>query len=164
MINLKYFFIAVFVTSLFSMQSFAQMKEDAANVKKQMEKWNASFDDAFSKGDAKGMTKGYATDAIIFPPNAPAAKGSDAIQKVWQGYIDMGKGIVKLDIVKMEVFGNIAVSYHTYKLEIKMKGGNVLKDNGKSLVVHKEQKDGSWLIIYDAWNSNLPLPVSNNQK
>lgn len=163
--NLKYFFIAVFAISLFSMQAFAQKKQDVEKVKKQIEKMNASFDESASKGDAKGMTKGYSSDAILYPPNSPEAKGSDAGAKVWQSYLDMGKAVVKIDNVKIISFsGNTAVATHTYQLEITMKDGKVIKDNGKGLAVYKEQKDGSWLITNDMWNSNLPVPGSTEKK
>ena len=46
--------------------------------------------------------------------------------------------------------------------EVTTKDGKVIKDNGtsSSRTVYKEQKDGSWLITNDIWNSNLPLPAS----
>lgn len=117
--------------------------------------------EAFSKGDAKAMTKDYAVDAIVLPPNTPEVKGSDAIIKLWQGFIDMGKGVLKLNTVKTSVFGNAAATYHTYNLEVKMKDGQVIKDNGRSVVVYEKQKDGKWLIIYDIWNSSVSLSENN---
>ena len=159
--NIKYFFIGIFVVSLFSMQIFAQKKQDVEKVKMQIEKMNASFDESASKGDAKAMTKGYAADAILYPPNSPEAKGMDAGAKVWQSYLDLGKTVVKIDNVKIISFsGNTVVASHTYQYEVTTKDGKVIKDNGKSLTVYKEQKDGSWLITNDIWNSNLPLPAS----
>lgn len=159
--NIKYFFFAVFTFSLFLMQSFAQNEQDVEKVKQQIEKSNSSFMEAFSKGDAKAMTKDYAVDAIVLPPNTPEVKGTDAIIKLWQGFIDMGKGVLKLNTVKTSVFGNAAATYHTYNLEVKMKDGQVIKDNGRSVVVYEKQKDGKWLIIYDIWNSSVPLSENN---
>ena len=162
--NIKYFFIVFFAFSLFSMPSFAQNEQDVEKVKQQIEKSNSSFMEAFSKGDAKAMTKGYAMDAIVLPPNMPEIKGSDAIVKLWQGFIDMGKGVLKLNTVKINVFGNAATTYHTYNLEVNMKDGQVIKDNGRSVVVYEKQKNGDWLIIYDIWNSSVPIPENNDEK
>ena len=162
--NIKYFFIVFFAFSLFSMPSFAQNEQDVEKVKQQIEKSNSGFMEAFSEGDAKAMTNGYAKDAIVLPPNMPEIKGSDAIVKLWQGFIDMGKGVLKLNTVKINVFGNAATTYHTYNLEVNMKDGQVIKDNGRSVVVYEKQKNGDWLIIYDIWNSSVPIPENNDEK
>ena len=111
----------------------------------------------FNNGDATAATEDYAVDAIVLPPNAPEVEGKDAIIKLWQSFIDLGKATVKLSTVNTDVFGNIAVNHQTYQFEATMEDGQVIKDNGKSIVVYKEQKDGSWLIIYDMWNSNFPV-------
>ncbi len=159
--NLKYLFVAIFIASLFSMQIFGQIKQDVESVKAQIEKLRTNFIEAFNKGDAKAMTKGNAENVIIFPPNAREVKGNEAAEKLWQGFIDMGKGVINLKTIKVNVFENVAVEYETYQLEITMKDNKVIKDNGKSLIVFEKQKDGNWLRIYDTWNSSLPLPTGN---
>ncbi len=98
--NIKYFFIAVFAFPLLSMPSFAQNEQDVENVKQQIEKSNSGFMEAFSEGDAKAMTNGYAKDAIVLPPNMSEIKRGDAIEKLWQGFIDMSKNVLKLNPVK----------------------------------------------------------------
>ena len=45
-----------------------------------------------------------------------------------------------------------------------MKDGQVIKDNGRSVVVYEKQKNGDWLIIYDIWNTSVPLPENNDEK
>jgi ketosteroid isomerase-like protein len=162
--NIKCFFIAVFIVSLFSMQSFAQNKQDVESAKAQIEKLRTNFIEAFNKGDAQAMTKGNAENLIVFPPNAPEVKGSEAVAKLWQSFIDMGKGVINLKTIKVNVSGNLAVEYETYELEITTKENKVVKDNGISLIVFEKQKDGNWLRIYDTWNSSLPLPTSKEMK
>ena len=155
--NIKYFFIGVIVVSLFLIQSCTQKTQDVENVKKQIEEKQTSFMENFNNGDATAATEDYAVDAIVSPPNAPEVRGKEAIEKLWQSFIDLGKATVKLSTVNTDVFGNIAVNHQTYQFEATMEDGQVIKDNGKSIVVYKEQKDGSWLIIYDMWNSNFPV-------
>ena len=158
--NIKYFFIGIFVVSLFSMQIFAQKKQDVEKVKKQIQEEQTSFMESFNNGDAKAATKYYTMNAIVSPPNAPEAKGKEAIEKLWQSFISMGKATVKLNTVNTVVSGKLAVVYQAYQFEATMGDGQATKDNGKSVVVYEEQKDGSWLITNDIWNSNLPLPAS----
>lgn len=159
--NIKYFFVGVFVVSLFALESCAQKTQDVEKVKKQIEEEQTSFMENFNNGDAKGSGEYYTMDAIVAPPNAPEVKGKEAIEKLWQSFIDLGKASVKLNIVNTVVSGKLAVVYQTYQFEAAMKNGQEIKDNGKSVVVYEEQEDGSWLIIYDTWNSDLPLPTSN---
>jgi len=45
-----------------------------------------------------------------------------------------------------------------------MKNGQVIKDNGRSVVVYEKQKKGDRLIIYDIWNSSVVLPENNDEK
>jgi ketosteroid isomerase-like protein len=160
--NLKYFFIMIFFFSFFSIHNSAQSMKSNENVKQELEKAKTNFMDGFKEGNAKKMAQGYTLDARALPPNAPEAKGKEAITKLWQGLIDLGKGTVKVGTVSTDIAGNFAIEHHTYQLEIKMKNGNLYKDSGKSLVVYKKQNDGHWLIKTEIWNSDLPVP--DNQK
>jgi len=158
--NIKYFFIVVLAISLFALQSCTQKTQDVEKVKKQIEEEQTNFMESFNYGDAKAATKYYTTDAIVAPPNAPEVKGQEAIEKLWQSFISMGKATVKLNTVNTVVSGKLAVVYQAYQFEVTMGDGQAIKDNGKSVVVYEEQVDGNWLIINDMWNSNLPLPAS----
>lgn len=159
--NLKYFFIVVFGVSLFSMQSCTQMTQDVESVKKQIEEKQEGFMGNFNNGNAKASTKEYTVDAIVAPPHTSEVKGKEAIEKLWQSYIDMGKATVKLQTVNTDVSENIAVVYQKFQFEAILPDGQVIKDNGKSIVVYEKQEAGNWLIKYDIWNSDLPLSSMN---
>lgn len=156
---MKYFFILFVVFSLFSIQGFTQEKQDTDSAREQIEKWEASLSENFKKGDAIAMAEGYSMDAIVFPPNAPEIKGREAITKLWQGMLSMGKIDIKFNTDKVDVFGSAASSYGTYQLEITMVDGTVIRDNGKFLEVWEKQEDGDWLRTYDMWNSSVPQPT-----
>ena len=156
---LKGILLAAFAISLFSFQTIAQVKQDVSKIKEAIANADKNFSENFNKGDAKAMADGYTSDAIAFPPNAPQANGREAIQKVFEGFIALGKINVSLHSSKITVLGTTAISHGTYNFELTMKDGTVSKDNGKYLEVWKEQKNGSWLLEYDMWSSNLPLPA-----
>lgn len=157
----KGFLMTVFILSMLSLQAFAQEELDVERAKVQIEKFEKSFCDNFAKGDAKAMTEGYTEDAIAFPPNAPSARGKDAIQKVFEGFMALGHIELKLNTEEVGIIGNTAVTHGTYRLELTMKDGNVVHDDGKFLEVWEEQKDGSWQRKYDMWNSSLPQQGNN---
>ena len=158
---LKVFLIAVFVISVLSFRVFAQEELNVERAKVQIERFEKSFCENFSKGDVKAMTEGYTEDAIAFPPNAPTARGKDAIQKVFEGLIAMGNVDLKLQTDEVGIIGNTAITHGTYRFGLTMKDRNQIHDDGKFLEVWEEQKDGTWLRKYDMWNSSLP-PEGNN--
>jgi ketosteroid isomerase-like protein len=41
------------------------------------------------------------------------------------------------------------------------KTGKPINDQGKWLTIRKKQADGSWKIVQDAWNSDVPSPSTS---
>jgi uncharacterized protein (TIGR02246 family) len=103
-----------------------------------------------TKGDAAAMASGYATDGELLPPNADVVRGRDAIQKMWQGFLDSGAAGLSLNITDVHSSGDLAAETGTY--EVKMKDGTTT-DRGKYVVVWKRAQ-GKWLIYRDIWNSS----------
>ena len=112
--NIKYFFIGIFIVSLFSLQSCTQKTQDIESVKKQIEEKQTSFMENFNNGNAKALSEGYTADAVVLPPHAPAVSGNEAIEKLWKSFFEMGKASVKLSTVNTVVSGKLAVIYTTY--------------------------------------------------
>jgi ketosteroid isomerase-like protein len=111
---------------------------------------NATFAQGLEKGDAELIASVYAPDARIFPPGGEVLTGP-AIQAYWQGAVDSGLAGA-LETVSLEEHGNVALEEGRYELRA---GGGVV-DNGKYLVVHRRQSDGTWKIGLDIWNSSRP--------
>jgi len=42
--------------------------------------------------------------------------------------------------------------------------GKPAKENGKYVEIFKKQTDGSWKVIVDIWNSDLPAAASTEKK
>jgi ketosteroid isomerase-like protein len=42
------------------------------------------------------------------------------------------------------------------------KTGKPMSDRGKWLTIRKKQADGTWKIVQDAWNSDMPLSNPSN--
>ena len=92
---------------------------------------------------------------MTLSPNEPAVQGR-ASQIAWyQGYppFELAEKIVELD-----GRGDLAYARLTYSLKVKMPGAEEpVVDTGKGMEIWKKQKDGSWKVYCDVFNSDLPM-------
>lgn len=138
-----------FVGSAFALDTKVT-KPSAASL--EINEVNKTFETAFAKGDAAGLAAVYTKNGQILPPNGKMQTGIPAIQKFWQGAIDLGIGRATLKSVELEVHGDTAIEVGQFSL--KTKDGE-LADEGKYIVIWKKE-DGSWKWHRDIWNSSRP--------
>jgi ketosteroid isomerase-like protein len=102
----------------------------------------------------------YSADAIVMPPNAPAATSSEAIRKVWQDLLASPGLVISWKTGKVEVAksGDLACLSGAYELTINDASGKPVNDHGKYVEVWEKQSDGKWKCGTDIWNSDLPAP------
>jgi ketosteroid isomerase-like protein len=90
--------------------------------------------------------------------NEPAKRGREAARK---GFASMFvPGTVKEFDLKTDdvaVGGDLAVETGAYEMTLQPKGAKEVKDKGKYITVWKRQPDGSWKIVRDRVNSDLPM-------
>ena len=117
---------------------------------------NKAFVEAFTRGDAAGVAAHYTKNARALPPNAETVVGTQAIQAMWQGAMDMGVKEAKLETVELTPMGEkTACEIGKYTLKIQPEEGVTVTDVGKYVVIWKH--DGkSWKLDIDIWNSNMP--------
>ena len=127
---------------------------DEAKLKADIQKWM----DDFNAGNAEGVAAQYADDAVLMPPNAPAAAGRtairDALAKEAAGARAAGLTFKSIATTGVGVSGDLAWMSGNYAV-VDAKGNNV--DVGKYLSVHR-RTNGAWLYIRDTWNSDNPAP------
>ncbi len=129
---------------------------DAA-VKQAIDTANKKFLDEMQKGDAEAATANYADDAVVMMPNEPAWKGRAAILAGMKGFVsNMAIKDGATHTSDVIVAGNIAVETGTFEWTLQPKGGTPVKDKGKYLTTWRRQADGTWKIIRDINNSDLP--------
>jgi uncharacterized protein (TIGR02246 family) len=124
-----------------------------ADLKAQIEKANAAFVAAFAKGDAAAIAQMYSSDAQVLPPNSEIVSGTEAIQSLWKGAVDMGAKAITLKATETEQHGPaIAHEVGTYT----MTGADGKEiDRGKYVVIWKREGN-AWKIHRDIWNTSLP--------
>src|SRR5262245_32192585 len=114
------------------------------------DQWSAS---AGAK-DLEKTISFYSTDAIVMPPNAPAATTGDAIRKSWQDLLATPGLVISWKTTKVEVAnsGDQACLGGAYDVTMKVSGGKPITDNGNYVEVWEKQQDGNWKCGTDTWN------------
>ncbi len=102
----------------------------------------------------------WADDGVQMPPGAPARIGKEQIREGMKPTFDqMNLYIAITSIEEPKVYGDLGLTRCTYTLKMTPKAGgetiNAMPD-GKALTLYERQSDGSWKIVYDCFNSNVP--------
>jgi uncharacterized protein (TIGR02246 family) len=102
----------------------------------------------------------WADDGVQMPPDTPARMGKEQIREAMKPAFDqMNLDIAIHDIKEAKVYGDLELTVCTYTLKMAPKAGGETIDampDGKALTLYERQSDGSWKIIYDCFNSNVP--------
>jgi len=126
----------------------------ADGVKSAIEAANAQFAAAVAKGDGAALAAMYAPGAQVMPAGSDPIRGTEAIQKFWQGVLD--SGVVVFGLKTIEVFGDGPTVTEVGEYELRDKAGKIL-DHGKYIVVWRHS-DGAWKLLRDMWSTNVPPP------
>jgi len=137
---------------------------------KAVEQTLRDLDDQWSaSAGAKDLEKTisfYSTDAIVMPPNAPAATTGDAIRKTWQELLSTPGLVISWKTTKVEVAnsGDLACLSGTYDVTMNDSSGKPINDHGKYVEVWEKQPDGKWKCGTDIWNSDLSASTPAEKK
>jgi uncharacterized protein (TIGR02246 family) len=132
---------------------------DTAAVKAKIEEISKASEQANLKGDAATAASFYDENAVMLVPTMPMVKGRTEIEKTITGWMQSSMKLkdVTFSTISVEGAGNLAVQLGRYFETFDM-AGKVVADTGKFVTVWKLQKDGSWKMAYDIWNTDIPAP------
>src|SRR6266542_79824 len=118
---------------------------------------DAEWSKAAGAKDLDKTVSYYSDDAIVMPPNDPAATTKEAVRKIWQDLLASPGLVISWKPTKVEVAksGEIGFVSGTYELTMNDASGNPVNDRGKYLEIWEKQPDGSWKCGADIWNSDL---------
>jgi ketosteroid isomerase-like protein len=96
----------------------------------------------------------------ILADNQPAATGKKAITEVFREEFKLQdyKLTWAITWAGVAASGDLGYTSGTYDFSCKDASGKLITDKGKYLTVWKKQKDGSWKVLLDMSNSDLPAP------
>jgi uncharacterized protein (TIGR02246 family) len=123
---------------------------DSSGIRSSQDAWYKSY----NQGDGAAVAALYADDAVVMPPNVPAARGIAAIRgyyaKSAPEFQASGMTAVEGPLGDVGISGDLAWQETTYTVTDKS-GATV--ETGKVLTV-MQRRDGKWMIIRDTWNSD----------
>ncbi len=157
-------FIPIFIALSFLVFNCNQPKQtvdieaDIAAIKETMKKYEA----AANAGDLDSFISLWAEEGIRMPTDAPSRLGvAQIIEELKPIYEQFTLDIKITSIEEARVFGDIGITRgNNISLALTPKAGGekiILFQDAKALTIHKRQSDGNWKIIYDCFNSNIPL-------
>jgi uncharacterized protein (TIGR02246 family) len=125
---------------------------DAAAVRAIQDSWYK----AYNAGDGSAIAALYAEDAVLSPPNKPAARGGASIREFYvkdaADFATTGATAAQGATSDVGASGDLAWQWGTFT--VTDKSGATL-DSGKFTTLF-QRKDGKWMIIRDTWNSDAP--------
>lgn len=99
----------------------------------------------------------YTEDAIVLAPNAPAATGRAAILALLSTYPPFSD--FQLRTEEINGAGTTGWVRGRYSMVMAPPGAAAIPDSGKYLEIWHKQADGTWKVIRDMFNSDVPLPL-----
>jgi ketosteroid isomerase-like protein len=113
---------------------------------------------AFNSGNADAIAALYDENAVLLPPNAPAAVGRAAIKAFLKAEMDgAAKAGVAFALGAKPAGGATGnMGWQSGSYTVKDKAGKVL-EAGKYLSV-SAKKNGKWVYVRDTWNADAAPP------
>jgi uncharacterized protein (TIGR02246 family) len=132
--------------------------EDVATVRQAIEAANANQANGFKAGNIDGIVANYTPDAMVMMTGQASMVGAAAIREGLTGWLSQGP-ITDFVLTTGDVMlaDDLAIETGTFTLTQKPKDGAAMTDKGKYISVWKKQADGSWKIVRDIANSDIPM-------
>ena len=130
---------------------------DAGVVRQAIKVADSSFAAAVLRGDATSLSALFAEDALVMWPNAAASRGREAIAKSFGAFFaGVQVSVFRYEPQDVIVAGDYAIETGTYEITTRTKDDKSSHDVAKYILVWRRQPDGSYRVVRDIANSDLP--------
>jgi uncharacterized protein (TIGR02246 family) len=103
--------------------------------------------EAYQKGDATGIARLYAPDAVMIGVSGQRSEGREAIETSVQRGIAASKSRkLTMKDKKLREFGDIAIQNDTWDVELVSQDDKTTSLSGRSSVVYQRTPQGWWII------------------
>jgi uncharacterized protein (TIGR02246 family) len=124
----------------------------ADDVRQAIEQVNSQVMAAFKAGDAAAIASLYSDTAKMLPPDATEIAGREAIQELWQSWLDDGLKDLTLEAIEVEASGDLAYEIGSFSMQAPAENNTMMMATGNYVVVWKRGADGNWRLHVDTWN------------
>lgn len=144
---------ALLFASCATIAGFAQTKT-ADSVRTADQEWLKVF---AAKDVGKSVTFLDEQGAML-SPNAPIASGKEAVAKLLTAFFALPDLKVSWHVDRADVArsGDLGYTSGAYEMTFNDASGKKVSDKGKYVTVWKKQKNGSWKVLLDIFNTDLP--------
>jgi len=136
-------------------EEIPSVDDDIEALKARLKAWDV----ATNAGDVDTLVSLFTDDAVRMQADEPAWVGKQAIRAGFQKQFDeytLKSNNVNQDVV---VSGNWAVTRGTWTVTRTPKGGGEpIQLSGNAMALSQREPDGSWRILWNIWNRDMPLP------
>jgi len=119
---------------------------------------DAAWLKAYRAKDIQRAARFYDKHGAMLAPNRPLLSGRKALQKFIAKSFTLPEYKISWRCHNAEVARSGELGYTTgsYRMSFRDPSGKECSDKGKYLMVWKKQRDGSWKVLFDMSNSDLP--------
>ncbi len=119
------------------------------------EEWIAQF----RASSVDGMVRSYAENGVAMPPYQQAVAGQEDLVGFFRAFFGQGVDQFQMSTDEVTLAGDYAFVRGTYSLRAPFEeGGQPVLQTGKWGSIDQRQEDGSWKIVGNLWNTDVPPP------
>jgi uncharacterized protein (TIGR02246 family) len=150
------FSLGLILALLFSFMSLATATAAPAGAQAVDEAWQK----AITANDLNAIIALYAEDAVMWLPDAPEAKGREAIRKSYADLLAANTVTgASLADTHYQTSGNLSVGWGNFTLTLSPKaGGNPVTLSGRFSVIAREE-GGTWVYVVDHASAHPTPPT-----
>lgn len=119
------------------------------------------FSTAFNTANYDQCAQIFAPDGFFMVPKQETVQGTKAIERSLQHLADLGYQDLRLETVRVDSSGDMAIEIGRYTLSIRGANGPT-SDRGKYL--NAWRRLGAWRQIATCWSSDLSAPAQITEK
>ncbi len=118
-----------------------------------------TYHQAASTKDRAAVVALYDENALMVPPNADLVEKLEGVQGYRFGFLETPGVELQFEILRAEIStsGDIGWTLSIGDITINNPEGPPGRDIIRDFHTWKKQADGSWKVVVDMWNSELPI-------
>jgi len=139
--------------------SACQPPDQSATASEAVRAADEAWSKAFRAKDPAATASFMDSAGVFMAPNAPAVTGPEAFRATMEGFFQLPglSGGWQVASVQASKAGDMAYSSGTYEMTVTGPAGTPVTDRGKYATVWRRHTDGSWKVVVDVFNTDLPL-------